>query len=109
MTEHTATETSRETLQTYREIVSEVVGFVRSAEITRSFTSLSIEELVDARIARIEEPQTGDRPGLLARLAKIKNDFDSALDAIKNTSPDAFRSPDPANDVNTSDSTTSTT
>lgn len=106
MTEHTATETSRETLQNYREIISEVVGFVRSGEITRSFTSLSIEELVDNRIERIEAPQTGDRPGALARLEKIKNDFENALQAMKDTPPDAFRSPDPSNDVNTPDGTT---
>lgn len=103
MTEHTATETARETLQNYREVVSNVVGFVRSAEITRSFTSVSIEELVDNRIGRIEDPQTDDRPGALARLEQIKNDFDNVIDAIKNTPPDAFRAPDPANDVNTPD------
>lgn len=108
MTEHTATETSRETLQNYREVVADVVGFVRSAEITRSFTSLSIEELVDNRIAQIEEPQTGDRPGALAQLEKIKNDFENAIEAIRNTPPDAFRAPDPSSDVNTPDTGTTT-
>lgn len=108
MTEHTATETARETLDNYRTVVGNVVGFVRSAEITRSFTSVSIEELTDKRIGRIEDPQTEDRPGALAQLEKLKNDFDNALEGIRNTPPDAFRSPDPANDVNTPDSTEGT-
>ena len=108
MTEHTATETSRETLQHYREVVADVVGFVRSQEITRSFTSLSIEELTDRRIARIEDPVDGDRPGALARLEKIKNDFESVIEGIRNTPPDAFRAPDPSSDANTPDSTGTT-
>jgi len=102
MTERTAAETQRETLQHYRETVAEVVGFVRSAEITRSFTSIGLEELIDQRIERIEA-SSGTRPGHLARLEKIKNDFDAVIDAIKETPPDAFRASDPDTDANTPD------
>lgn len=106
MTEHTAEETSRETLQNYREVVASVVGFVRSQEITRAFTAVSLEELIDARIQRIEEPESGDRPGALARLAQIKSNFENAIEGIRATSPDAFRAPDPSVDANTPDDTT---
>lgn len=108
MAENTASETSRETLQQYREIVANTVGFVRSREIARAYTAVGLEELIDARIDRIEQPQDGGRPGALARLEKLKNDFDGALDAIKNTPPDAFRRPDPDTDANTPDGRSTT-
>lgn len=108
MSETTSTEVSRETLQQFREVVSNTVGFVRSREVTRSYTSISIEELIDNRIDRIEAPQTGGRPGALARLDKIKNDFEAVIDAIKETPPDAFRAPDPSTDANTPDTETTT-
>lgn len=106
MTERTETEASRETVQQYREVTAAVVGFVRSQEVTRAFTSISLEELVDRRIARIEAPSSGDRPGALARLNNLKNDFENAIEGIRNTPPDAFRPPDPASDANTPDTTT---
>lgn len=109
MTERTATEASRETLQQYRDVVANTVGFVRSREITRSYTAISLEELVDARIERIEAAQTDARPGDLARLDKIKNDFEAVIESLKETPPDAFRTPDPDTDVNTPDNTGSTT
>ena len=102
MAERTASEEQRETLQQFREVVANTVGFLRSAEISRSFTSIGLEELIDQRIERIETP-TGTRAGHLARLAKIKSDFDAALEAIKQTPPDAFRAPDPDTDANTPD------
>lgn len=108
MTERTASEASRETLQQYREVVANTVGFVRSREVTRAYTSISLEELIDARIDRIEQPMEGNRPGALARLEKIKNDFHGALEGIKATPPDAFRRPDPDTDANTPDSTETT-
>lgn len=108
MTERTATETSRETIQQYREIVAAVVGFVRSQEITRTYSSISLEELVDRRISRIEQPADGDRPGALARLNSIKTSFEGALESIKALPPDAFRSPSTSTDANTPDSTTPT-
>ncbi len=108
MTERSATEASRETLQQFRDTVAGTVGFVRSREVTHGYTSISIEELVDNRVARIEAAQTDTRPGDLARLEKIKNDFDAAIEAIKATPPDAFRTPDPDTDVNTPDTASST-
>ncbi len=105
MTERTASEASRETLQQYREIVANTVGFVRSREVTRSYTSISLEELIDNRIERIEASQDSMRPGELARLEKIKNDFEAAIESIKQVPPDTFRRPDPDTDANTPDDT----
>ena len=42
MTERTAEETSRETIQNYRDTIGRVVGFVRSQEVTRAYTRLSL-------------------------------------------------------------------
>jgi hypothetical protein len=107
MSERTAAEEQRETLQQFREVVANAVGFIRSAEVTNSFTSIGLEELIDQRIERIEAP-SGTRTGHLARLEKIKVDFENAIEAMKNTPPDAFRSPDPDTDANTPDSEGST-
>lgn len=107
MTERTAAEEQRETLQQFREVVGNAVGFLRSAEISHSFTSVGLEELIDQRIERIEAP-AGTRTGHLARLEKIKLDFDGAIEAIKQTPPDAFRAPDPDTDANTPDTASST-
>lgn len=90
-------------MQQYREVTAAVVGFVRSREVTRAFTSISLEELIDRRIERIEHPQKGDRPGMLAQLLTIKTNFENAIEGMKATPPDAFRAPDPASDANTSD------
>lgn len=109
MTERTASAASRETLQQYREIVADTVGFVRSREMTRSYTAVSLEELIDRRIERIEASQTDRRPGDIARLDKIKNDFDAAIESIKQVPPDTFRRPDPDTDANTPDSAGSST
>lgn len=109
MPEQTAAEISKETLQRYRDIVSAVVGFVRGQEITKAFTSISLEELIDRRIDRIEAPAAAGKPGGLTRLTKLKADFDSAIEGIKSTPPDSFRSQDPTTDANTSDASTSTT
>lgn len=106
MTERTASEANRETLQRYREVVADTVGFVRSREMTRSYTSVTLEELIDRRIERIEAPQTDSRPGDLARLDRIKNDFEAVIEGIKQTPPDAFRTPDPDTDANTPDGST---
>lgn len=105
MAGRTAEEESREALQQYREIVANTVGYVRSREVTRSYTSVSLEELIDNRIERIEASATDGRPGALAQLDKIKNDFDGAIESIKQVPPDAFRRPDPDTDANTSDDT----
>lgn len=109
MTTRTAQEAAQSTLQQYREVTAAVVGFVRSQEITRAYTSLSLEELIDRRIQRIEAAQDEGRPGALARLQSIKTNFENALEGIRATPADAFRAPDPSADANTADTTTPTT
>lgn len=103
MTERTETEASKETLQKYREVAADVIGFIRGQEVTRSYTSLSLEELIDRRIERIEQPSSGGRPGALARLEALKVDFEAAIDGMKGTPPGAFRTADPTTDANTAD------
>lgn len=108
MPERTAAEAAQEQIQSYRDAVGGVVGFVRSQEITRAYSSLSLEELIDRRIERIEAPQSGGKPGALARLNALKTEFENAIEGIRNTSPDAFRAPNPSADANTPDTSGST-
>ena len=103
MPNRTEAEAARDTLRRYRLVVANTVGFVRSQEVMRSFTALSLEELIDRRIERIEAPQSGGKPGALARLQSVKTEFEAALEGIRNTPPESFRAPDPDRDANTAD------
>lgn len=99
--ELSANTVSQGTLNQYRRVVADVVGFLRSQEVLKSYASVSLEELIDQRIDRIEAPVTSNRPGHLARLASLKEAFDAAIEGIRETPADAFRFPDPSNDANT--------
>jgi len=98
----TAREQSKEQLRHYRTVVSAAVNALRASEISTSFASITLEELIDQQIELIEgETQGGTRLSKLARVEKIKLDLDSVIDGIKETSPDLFRTADTAEDVNT--------
>ena len=87
----------------FREVVANVVGELRSAEVRRTFVALSIEELVDDQIASLELGASLDpvQPTLMDRVQKIYDDFTNAFDAIKATPPEMFIPSDPATNVNT--------
>lgn len=101
MPEQTTEQRAKETIRQFREIVANAVNLVRSQELTRSFASISIEEVVDQQIAVIEESTDAGRPSKLARVDRIKEDLDKNIDAIKMVDPDLFRKPDSRTDVNT--------
>jgi hypothetical protein len=101
--ERTTEQSTRETLRHYREVVSAVVGALRSAEVNRSFASFSLEEAIDQAIERIEgePPQGTTRTNKLAQVDRIKQDLEDAIEGIRETDPDAFRQANPSQDVNT--------
>lgn len=91
---------SRERIQIFREVVSRALGFVRSREITKSFSTIGLNELVDQHIANIEGDQE-HRAGQLTRLDRIKTDLENQIEALLETDPDSFRARDTHEDVNT--------
>lgn len=92
---------AQDVLRKFRDIVGDAVSFVRSQEITKSFVSLSLEELIDQQIALINEPDASGSPSKLARLDRLHQDLLDNIEAMKNTSPDLFRARDNTTDVNT--------
>lgn len=99
--ERSQQEASRDQLREFRRIVANAVGELRSQEVRDSFSSLSIEELMDEHIERMEESDDPLRPSRLQRLRAVRDDLANSIEAMKETPPSAFRRPDPDNDVNT--------
>lgn len=87
----TADTSNREQLQLFREIVSEVVASLRSQEVSKSYVALSIEELVDRRIATLTASEDPMRRSRREQVEKIYNDFMSQIEAMKATDPVQFR------------------
>lgn len=96
-------EASRQ-LNTYRIAVSAAVNFLRSREITNTFASLSLEELIDQQIQLIEGPI----PGQSLKLGKVKaldamyKAFNDSIEGLKATPAESFRYPNESSDANTS-------
>lgn len=103
MREQSSEQSSRETLRHYRQVVARVVTALRSAEVSNSFASFSLEEAIDQSIERIEGDvlEGTTRPNKLVQVDRIKQDFQNAIEGIRETDPDAFRPPNPEGDVNT--------
>lgn len=95
-------------IRQFREVVANMVGELRSAEVRKSFSALSIEELVDDQISQLEAGASLDpvRPTRKDRLLKIMNDFTASFDAIKATPPEAFIPAEASSNVNTPQSGT---
>jgi uncharacterized protein YdcH (DUF465 family) len=92
---------AREQLREFRRVVSDAVGELRSAEIRDSYVSLSLEELVDQNIERLEGGTDPTSPSRLERVRKIREELSSKIDAMKDTPPEFFRRADAEGDVNT--------
>lgn len=99
--QRTSEQEARDARRRFRTVVADVVGALRSQEINRSFASISLEEVIDRQIERIEGAETETKPNRLTRVNRIKAEFDGVIDAIKETDPDLFRPADPDDDANT--------
>lgn len=87
----------------FREIVANVVGELRSEELTRSYASITIEELVDQHIAYLSETVTQGQP---SRMDRVKHYYDSLvnnLEDMKAMAPEEFdtRNSEDDDNVNT--------
>jgi hypothetical protein len=99
--ERTASDQSREQLREFRRVTAAAVGEIRSQQIRQTYAALSIEELMDQHITRLEGTDDPIHPSRKTRLQKVYDDFTNNIQAMKDTPPDRFRRHDPDGDVNT--------
>lgn len=99
--EQTPRSSSREQLREFRRVVANAVAEVRSQEIKNAFAALSLEELIDQHIARLEGAEDAINPSRVERIRKVKEELTANIEAMKNTPPESFRRHDPQGDVNT--------
>jgi len=100
--ERTPNQASREQLREFRRIVAAAVGEIRSQEVRNTFASLSLEELADQHIERLNDSSDPMHPSRLDRLRTIRDDMANSIQQMKDTPPEAFRRHDSDNDANTS-------
>ncbi len=97
----TTSQRAQDQLREFRRIVSAAVGEIRSQEVRDTFASLSLEELADQHISRLEEGDEQLNPSRLQRITAVRDDLANSIEAMKATDPNRFRRADPENDVNT--------
>lgn len=100
-TERTSRDQSREQLREFRRITAAAVAEIRSQQVRQTYASLSLEELMDQHIARLEGTEDPIHPSRKTRIQKVYDDFTNNIQAMKETPPDRFRRHDPDGDVNT--------
>lgn len=98
--EQTTRSISRQQQREFRRVVANAVTELRSAEIRNSFAALSIEELIDQHIDRLEGT-SGGRASRLQRIRTVRQELADNIEAMKATSPSDFRRHDPDGDANT--------
>jgi len=98
--ENTPSSQAREQLREFRRIVANAVAELRSREVKDTYTSLSLEELVDQHIGRLEG-NDGLNPSRLQRVRRVQQELADSIEAMKATPPSYFRRHDPDSDVNT--------
>lgn len=99
MAEQSPEQTSRSQLREFRQVVADVVGELRGQEIRDSYAAVTLVELAELHVKQLSS--TGQRPGRLERLTRIKDAYLSKIEGLKNTPPESFRTPDASSDVNT--------
>lgn len=99
--ERTPREQSREQIREFRRIVASAVGELRSNQIRDAYASLSIEELMDQHIARLQDTADPINPSRKQRVERVYQELADNIDAIKEIDPARFRLRDPNNDANT--------
>jgi hypothetical protein len=85
-----------------RRSLNNAYAFVEGQKTIQSFSALTIEDLLDQQIERIEGQDTQARPNELNRITKTVNDVVAAAEKIKSMPDDAFNEHDNQKDVNTS-------
>ncbi len=103
MTEaRTPTEERRDQLREFRRIVAAAVSELRSEESRVSFSAMSLEELIDEAIRKMDDSAaTAENPTRLQRIRKVRDDLVNNIAAMRDVPPEHFRTPDPEADTNT--------
>jgi hypothetical protein len=99
--ESTPRSRAREQQREFRRIIANAVGELRSNEIRDSYAALSLEELIDQQIDRLEGTNDTLNPSRLQRIQRIRQELADNIEAMKATPPSSFRRHDPDGDVNT--------
>lgn len=85
----------------FREIVSDVVGELRATEITRSFSSITMEELVDQHIHQLSETKSQGAPARLDRVKAVYDALVNNIEDMKSMDPELFDTRSGTDEVNT--------
>lgn len=99
--ERTPSQQARERIREFRRIVASAVGELRSNQIRDAYAALSLEELMDQHIARLQDSDDPIHPSRKQRINKVHQDLTNNIEAIKATDPSQFRRRDPNSDANT--------
>lgn len=99
--ERTPAAQSREQIREFRRIVASAVGELRSSQVRDAYAAVSIEELMDQHIARLEDSDDPIHPSRKQRIDKVHDDLTNNIEALKATDPSEFRRRDPDTDANT--------
>lgn len=100
MTEQSSTSQSRAQQREFRRVLGNAVGMLRSDEARNSYASLSLEELIDKQIDKLEGSD-GMNPSRLARIRSVRQELSDSIEGMKATPPENFRRHDPNEDANT--------
>lgn len=73
---------------------------LRSNESRNSYASVSLEELIDKQIDKLDGAD-GINPSRLARIRKVRQELTDSIEGMKATPPENFRRHDPNEDANT--------
>lgn len=91
---------AQEVATEFREKLQDAYAFVEGAKATQSFSALTPEDCFDRFIERVEGKDTPQRPNVLNRLEKVKNEVLATVAKVKAMPPEAFRQAKPDEDVN---------
>lgn len=101
MPESTPQSSAKEQLREFRRVVANAVAELRSKEVRDTYAALSLEELMDQHVARMEETTDPINPSRLQRLRRVRDELVAKIEAMKATPPDNFRRHNSSSDVNT--------
>jgi hypothetical protein len=87
--ENTEEQRRESQLDSFRRMVADVVGELRSEEIRSTYAAITLSEVVDQQLKALQGD--GRIPGRKQRLQREHDRFMAGIDALLETSPEAFR------------------
>lgn len=74
-----------------RQTISDAYAFVRSREVSSSFSAVTFEDLAQQQLERLSGNGTPTRPSYAARVEGVANAVRAAAEKIKSLPADAFK------------------